>query len=114
MQRGARAVQHFNRVHGIERNGQVQIVMRGLAVVDAKAIQQHQGLLEGSSAQDQIRLPAARAALSRKTDASWRSKSCGDSSERALVSTGSTSTAEGDSARGTGTGEPRTTMVSEG
>ena len=46
--------------------GQIEIVMRGLAVVDAEAIQQHQGLLEGSSAQNQIRLSAARAALFQK------------------------------------------------
>jgi hypothetical protein len=60
------AVQHFNRVHGVKRNGQVEVVMRGLAVVDAKAIQQHQGLLEGTSAQNHIRLSAARATLFEK------------------------------------------------
>ena len=38
-------------------------MVRGLAVVDAEAIQQHQRLLEGSSAQNKIGLPAARAAL---------------------------------------------------
>src|ERR1035441_8575651 len=40
--------------------------MRGLAVVDAKAVQQHQGLLEGASAQNQINLSASRAALFEK------------------------------------------------
>jgi hypothetical protein len=37
--------------------------MRGLAVVDAKSIQKHQGLLKSSSAQNHIRLSAAGAAL---------------------------------------------------
>ena len=66
MQRGTRAVQHFNRVHRVQRNGQVEVVMRGLTVVDAKTIQQHQGLLEGASTQNQVSLSAARAALFEK------------------------------------------------
>ncbi len=63
MQRRTGAVQHLNRVHRVERYGQVEIVMRGLAVVDAKAIQQHQRLFKSSSTKNQVSLPAARAAL---------------------------------------------------
>ena len=63
MQRRTCSVQHFNRVHRVELNGQVEIVMRGLAVVDAEAIQQHQRLLKRSSTQDQVSLSAARATL---------------------------------------------------
>ena len=45
MQSGARAVQNFNRVHRVERNGRVEIVVRCLAIVDAETIQQHKSLL---------------------------------------------------------------------
>ena len=56
-------MQNLDRVHGVERNGQVQVVMRGLAVVDAEAVQQHQRLFECASAQNKVRLTPARATL---------------------------------------------------
>ncbi len=66
MQRRAGAFKNLNRVHRLERNGQVEIVVRGLAVVDAEAIEQYQGLLKAASAQHEIGLRAAGAALFEK------------------------------------------------
>ncbi len=42
-------VQDLNRVHGFERNRQVKVMMCGLAVVDAKAVEQDERLREAAT-----------------------------------------------------------------
>ena len=53
-------------VHGVEGNRKIEIVMRGLAVVDTKSIEQDQRLLKAAAAQDDIGLRTAGAALLEK------------------------------------------------
>ena len=59
-------MENFDRVHRIDGNGEVQIVVRGLAVVDAESIQQHQRLFKRAAAHHHIRLSAAGTALFKK------------------------------------------------
>ncbi len=46
IQSRSRAMQHFDRAHGLQGNRQIQIVMRSLRVVEAQPVQQDQRLLE--------------------------------------------------------------------
>ena len=57
------AVQDLNRVHGFERDRQIEIMVRSLAIVDAEAVQEHQRLLEAAASQRQIGLRATGATL---------------------------------------------------
>ena len=66
VQRGARAFENLDRVHRLEGNGQVEVVVRGLAVVDAEAVEQDQSLLKAAAAQNDVGLGAAGAALLEK------------------------------------------------
>jgi len=74
-------VQHFDRVHRVKGNEQVQIVMRGLAVVDAEAVNSTSvcSNVPPRRTMSPDRLPCA---LFEEDDASWRSSSCSDSIER--------------------------------
>ena len=113
VQRGAGAFKHLDGVHGFEGDGEIEVVVRGLAVVDAEAVEQDQGLLKAAAAKDEVGLARRlRRAASRKMEESWRRKSSGVSAASFLPSSGRTSTERGDSASGTGAAEPRTTMVS--
>jgi hypothetical protein len=112
VQGGTCALQYLDRVHGLERNRTIERVVRCLAVVDAKTVEQNKSLFEAAAAKNDVRLRAAPPRCSMKTDASWRRKSSGVSAASFLPSSGSTTTERGDSAKGTGAAEPRTTIVS--
>ena len=66
MQCGPGAFQHLDIVHGPKRNGKIEIVVRGLRIVDAKSIQHHQRLLKAAAAQNNVRLRATGSALLQK------------------------------------------------
>src|SRR5665213_4057933 len=66
MQRGAVTFENLDGVHGFKGDGEVEVVVRGLAVVDAESIEQDQSLFEAAAAQDKIGLGAAGAALLEK------------------------------------------------
>ena len=66
VQRGTRAFEHLDRVHRLQRHGQIEIVVRCLRVINAEAVEQHQRLLKAAAAQHQVSLSAARAALFEK------------------------------------------------
>jgi len=59
-------MQNLNRVHRFERDGQIEVMMCGLTVVDAKTVQKNQGLLEAATAQSQVSLRSASTALFEK------------------------------------------------
>ena len=63
VERGTGAFKNLDGVHGFKRDRKVEIVVRGLAVVDAEAVEQDQRLLKAAAAQDEIGLRAACAAL---------------------------------------------------
>ena len=89
--------------------------MRGLAVVDAKAIEQDERLCEAAAAQSDVGLRASCSALFQKNRgivAQWIERRGDKRCE--LLKWQNFSTGLGDSANGTGTAEPRTTMVSAG
>ncbi len=62
----SRAFKRLDRIDGVHRQRQIEIVVRGLRIVDAEAVEQHQRLLETAAAHDDVGLPAARAALLKK------------------------------------------------
>lgn len=112
MKSGTGALENLDRVHGFERDGQVEVVVRGLAVVDAESVEQDEGLLEAAAAQDEIGLAAAGATLLEEDGRVVAEKLERGFGGEFWPLRGSTSTERGDSASGTGTAEPRTTMVS--
>ena len=63
MQGGACALQHLDRIHRLERNWKIERVVRCLAVVDAKAIEQHKRLFKAAAAENDIGLRAASTTL---------------------------------------------------
>jgi len=63
MECGPGAFENLDRVHGFERDRQIEVVVRGLAVVDAEAVEQDKGLLKAAAPQDEIGLAAASATL---------------------------------------------------
>ena len=60
---GAGTAQHLDLRHGIQRHGDIHIVMAGLDVVQAQAVEQHQGLAEAAAANGKIGLHAVGSAL---------------------------------------------------
>jgi hypothetical protein len=54
-------VQHFDALHGVERNGNVAVVVSGLRVVQPNAVDEHQHLSKVRAAHGEIRLHAALA-----------------------------------------------------
>src|ERR1019366_9627732 len=63
MQRGAGAFENLDGVHAFEGDGEVEVVVRGLAVVDAESVEQDERLLEAAAAEDEIGLRTAGPAL---------------------------------------------------
>ena len=59
VERRARSAKHLDAVHGVERQRDVHIVMAGLRVVEALAVEQHQRLPERAAADRDIRLHAS-------------------------------------------------------
>jgi len=55
---GAGTAQHFDSGDGIERHGNIHVVMAGLDVVETEAVEQHQGLFEVGAADGEIVLHA--------------------------------------------------------
>ena len=53
---GAGAVQDFDAGDGVERDGDVEVEVAGLGVVDAEAVEQEEGLLEGGAADGEVGL----------------------------------------------------------
>ena len=57
------AAQDFDALDGLQRHGNVHVVVAGLHVVRSPAVQEDEGLREGSAADGNIRLHAVRTAL---------------------------------------------------
>ena len=55
---GAGAVQHVDAGDGVERDGDVEIQVAGFGIVDAEAVDQDEGLLEGGAANGEVGLDA--------------------------------------------------------
>jgi hypothetical protein len=58
IERGAGTEHHFDAFHGIERHGNVHVVVAGLDVVEPQAVEQDEGLFEGGSANGKVGLHA--------------------------------------------------------
>ena len=65
-------MQHVDTTYRRERNGNIHVVVGGLGVVDAKAVQQYEGLLEGGAAHRDVRLASPAPRCSTNADASVR------------------------------------------
>ena len=63
VQSGAGAFENLDGVHGLERDGEIEIVVRGLSIVDAEAVDEDEGLSEAAAAKNYIGLSAACTAL---------------------------------------------------
>ena len=63
VQSGPGAFENLDGVHGLERDGEIEIVVRGLSIVDAEAVDEDEGLSEAAAAKDYIGLSAACTAL---------------------------------------------------
>ena len=57
---------------GVERHGDIKVQVAGLGVVDAQAVEQDQGLLEGGTTDGEVGLNAVRAACLQVSEGSWR------------------------------------------
>ena len=66
VERGAGAFENLDGVHGLKGDGEIEVVVRGLAVVDAEAVEEHKRLFEAAATQDDVGLATAGAALFQK------------------------------------------------
>jgi hypothetical protein len=60
---GTRPAHHFDAIHTFERHGDIHVVVAGLRVVDAHAVEQHEGLAEARAADGKIALHPVRRAF---------------------------------------------------
>ena len=112
VQRRARAAQHFDAVDGIERHGDIHVVVAGLRVAQALAVEQHQRLAESAAADREIGLYAIGRAFLQVERGVQRSRSASVLSSRSLARAGSTVMARSISSSESGSKVPVTTTVS--
>ena len=108
------AFQHLDRIHRLQRNWQIEVVVRSLgSVVDAKSVQQHKRLLKAPATQHQVRFVLHPHPAPREKPTNPRAKDPEATLRPAIVLfTGRISTDLCDSASGTGVAVPSTTKVS--